>query len=434
MRNRLLSLLLWVCVGVSTAMLHGADEPNAAVAPEQAPEAASRTASPKVDQTTELLEHVVDSILARFDVDSDENTPTRYAISAGILLVTFLLRRVLTSIVFSVLGRLASKTETTLDDKLFASLRTPTAMLVVVIGGVGAMKALKLSDSVDQTLGYVYTVAFSLVLFWILFAAFNTVLDHLNSVAQQRQMGVAAFMPWIKKTLIVIFFIVGALLTAQSLGADVKAFLAGLGIGGLAFALAAQDTLSNVFGSVVVAIDQPFKVGETVQIGPHIGTVEDIGLRSTKIRTLGKSLLTIPNKTVAAEAVTNLSRFTARRVEQTIGLTYNTKAGQLEEVVDEIRKIIATDDGVDPTSPIVQFSSFGASSLDIFVVYLTRTADFAEHLRVKQRINLAIMRSVEGRGLSFAFPTQTIQLEGPLLERYLEERKNGGSGTRDQRT
>src|SRR5207253_5245 len=124
-------------------------------------------------------------------------------------------------------------------------------------------------------------------------------------IARTKQMGIAAFMPWIKKTLVSLFVVVGVLLTAQSLGADVQAFLAGLGIGGLAFALAAQDTIANLFGSVVVAIDQPFKIGEIVKIGAHQGTVEDIGLRSTKIRLLDRSLVVIPNKSVASEAVIN---------------------------------------------------------------------------------------------------------------------------------
>src|SRR6185503_18333546 len=116
---------------------------------------------------------------------------------------------------------------------------------------------------------------------------------------------VAAFMPWIKKTLVSIFVVFGVLMVVQSLGYDVKALLAGLGIGGLAFALAAQDTLANVFGSVVVAVDQPFKIGEVVRIGAFVGGVEDIGLRSTKLRSVDKSLVVIPNKTVASETITN---------------------------------------------------------------------------------------------------------------------------------
>jgi MscS family membrane protein len=281
---------------------------------------------------------------------------------------------------------------------------------------------LKLSEAADHALGYAYTVAFSLVVFWLFLRAFNTVLDHLHDKAQAKHLGVAAFMPWIKKTLVAIVIIFGVLMIAQSLGADVKAFLAGLGIGGLAFALAAQDTIANVFGSVVVAVDQPFKVGDFVQIGAHGGSVEDIGLRSTRLRKGDKSLVIIPNKTVAAEPITNLSRFTGRRVEQTIGLTYDTKPEQLEAIVDEIRGIVLAEAEVEKPSVIVQFTNLGASSLDVWVAYNVIDPDFVKHLQLKQRISLAIMRAVETRGLAFAFPTQSVQLEGELARRLVDNR------------
>jgi MscS family membrane protein len=223
-------------------------------------------------------------------------------------------------------------------------------------------------------------------------------------------MGVAAFMPWIKKTLMVIFAIIGVLTVIQSLGYgdNIKTVLAGLGLGGLAFALAAQDTLANVFGSIVVAIDQPFKIGEFVQIGANSGAVEDIGLRSTKLRRADKSLVIIPNKTVAAEPIVNLARFTRRRAEQVLGLTYDTTAEQMDAIVAEIRRIVSSDPDVDPKSVMVFFRDFNASSLDIWMVYETPDPDFQKHMRARQRLNFAIMRAVEAKGLAFAFPSQTL--------------------------
>ncbi|MEI6862740.1 MAG: mechanosensitive ion channel domain-containing protein, partial [Verrucomicrobiota bacterium] len=238
----------------------------------------------------DFLEHLVDSVLELFDVRSSGNTATHYVIAALFLVGAYLLRRVVTTFLFGFLRRLAAKTETTLDDKLFPALEAPVAALIVVTGALAALKVLKLSETSDATVGYASTLAYSFVVFWLLLRAFNTVLDHLHEVAGQKGMGIAAFMPWIKKALVTIFVVFGVLMVAQSLGADVKAFLAGLGIGGLAFALAAQDTIANLFGSIVVAIDQPFKLGETVKIGANTGAVEDIGLRSTKLRLLDKSL------------------------------------------------------------------------------------------------------------------------------------------------
>ena len=212
-----------------------------------------------------------------------------------------------------------------------------------------------------------------------------------------------------------MFVVFGVLLTVQSLGYNVSAIMQGLGIGGLAFALAAQDTIANLFGSIVVAIDQPFKVGETVKIGANIGMVEDIGLRSTKIRLIDKSLVVIPNKLVSSEAIVNLSRFTSRRIEQVLGLTYDATAAQLEGVVDDIRKLINADPEVDASATHVYFRDFNASSMDLWLVYIVKNPDFAKHMAVRQRTNLAIIRAVAARGLAFAFPTQTMHLPEPLV-------------------
>lgn len=372
--------------------------------------AAIASGQAQVPRPPDFLEHLVDAALEIFDVRSSGNTTTHYVIAVLFLVGSYLLRRVVTTIIFGFFRRLAARTQTTLDDKLFSALEAPVATFIVIAGAVAALKVLKFSAQADTVLGYASTVAFSLTTFWLLLRAFNTVLDHMHEIARGKQLGIAAFMPWIKKAMITIFAVFGVLMIAQSLGADVKAFLAGLGLGGLAFALAAQDTIANLFGSVVVAIDQPFKIGEAVQIGATIGVVEDIGLRSTKIRTLDKSLVIIPNKTVAAEAITNLSRFTQRRVAQTLGLTYDTRPEQMEELLQELRRLIAADEGVDKSSVVVAFNNYGASSLDIMMVYLTTDPDFVKHLQVRERLNLAIMRAVAARGLSFAFPTQTVHV------------------------
>jgi MscS family membrane protein len=371
---------------------------------------------------TDFLEHVVDWVLQRFGVTlGDENTTTHFVVSGVFLLAAFLLRRVVTNIIFYFLKKAASKTETTLDDKLFPALEAPVATFITVTGIFAALKVLKLSANADIYLGYGSTVAFSLVIFWGLFRAFSAILDHAQEVAVAKQMGVVAFMPWIRKTLFAIFIIIGGLLTIQSLGYDVKTLLTGLGIGGLAFALAAQDTIANLFGSIVVAIDQPFKVGETVKIGASQGTVEEIGLRSTKIRLVDQSLVAIPNRTVSNEAIVNLSRFTGRRAEQVFGLTYDTTPEQMEAMVAEVRRIITAEPEVDPASVLVYFRDLSASSLDIWSVYVTRSPGNPAHLAVRQRINLAIMRAVASRGLSFAFPTQTVIHDGPVAKKLAEK-------------
>jgi MscS family membrane protein len=426
---KLLRHLLFFASLAACAMAQQATPPaeaKAGVEQETTKQAAAAVASGHAaPRTPEFLEELVDQLLEMFDIRSSGNTAMHYTIALLITLIAYVLRRVVTTVLFGFFKRLAARTETTLDDKLFPALEAPVKAVILVIGIVASLKVLKFPGGTDESLGYVYTGAFSLVLFWAFLRAFNTVLDHLQGIAQKRQLGLAPFMPWIKKTLLTIVFVFGVLMIAQSLGADVKAFLAGLGIGGLAFALAAQDTLANVFGSVVVAIDQPFKIGEFVKIGSLTGGVEDIGLRSTKLRAVDKSLIVIPNKIVAAEAITNFSRFTARRVEQVFGLTYQSTPDQLEAIVADIRRLIDAEPEVNPAETHVWFRDFSASSLDLWVVYLTKDADFVKSMALRQRLNLAIMRAVETRGLSFAFPTQTLHVAS-LPEEKREDVPPGG--------
>lgn len=360
--------------------------------------------------SADFIEYLANAVLTLFGAESGHNTLTHFAIAAFFLISGVLLRHVVTNIIFNRLKKLAAKTATTLDDKLFPVLEAPVATFVMLVGIFCAQKVLVLSSMHDQIGSYGATVAFLLVVFWGVFRALSAVLDHAQEVAHARQMGIAAFMPWIKKTLLALFVVIAVLLGLQRIGYNVQALLAGLGIGGLAFALAAQDTIANLFGSIVVAIDQPFKQGEMVKIGAHVGTVEDIGLRSTKIRLIDRSLVILPNKLVSSEAIVNLSRFTARRVEQVLSLTYGTPAAQMEAVAQEIRDLILKEAEVDPASVMVYFRDLNSSSLDLWVVYATRHPDFPKHMALRQRLNLAYLQVVAARGLTFAFPTQTVHV------------------------
>lgn len=338
--------------------------------------------------------------------------------------LAIVLRHLITNIIFYYLKKLAARTETTLDDKLFPALERPTAVLVMVIGIYAALTVLQLSPSADVILGNCGKIAVLAVVIWGAIRAGGAVLDHAEEIAHARKMTVATFMPLIKKTLFVFAVVLGILWIAESLGAKVGVLLGSLGIGGLALALAAQDMIANLFGSFVVVMDQPFRVGEWVKIGSSVGLVEDIGLRSTKLRLLDKSLMVIPNKAVAAESITNLDRFKQRRVEQVLGLTYDTTPEKMTAILDEIRRLITSEPEVDPTSVLVYFRDYSASSLDIWIVYVTKASDFAAAMRLRERLNLAFMRAVAAHGLSFAFPTQTIQFDGPVARQLAAARTN----------
>ncbi|MEX2595321.1 MAG: mechanosensitive ion channel family protein [Salibacteraceae bacterium] len=219
---------------------------------------------------------------------------------------------------------------------------------------------------------------------------------------------VIAFLIEIVKIIIItfaIFIFLGAVFKV-----DIGALIAGLGIGGLALALAAKESLENLLASFVIFFDKPFIIGDLVQVNGVIGTVEKLGFRSTRIRTLEKSYLTLPNRLMIDNVLDNLSERTFRRVNFNIGVTYDTTEDQLKKIVNDIQEYV---DGHPNTNQDgeIHFMEFGASSLDIMVLYYIDTMDWGIYLKIKEIINFEIMRIVQHHEAEFAFPTQTIHLE-----------------------
>jgi MscS family membrane protein len=388
------------------ALLAGAGRAWAETAPASPAPVAAKPAI--AAEATDILERFV-TWLHHFTPGIDEEI-FHWIACLIVILLAILLRHVITNVIFFYLKKLAAKTETTLDDKLFPALEQPAASLVMVLGIFAALTVLQLSEHADKLVNGGATVAILGVVVWGLIRAGGAVLDHLEEMAHARQMTVATFMPLIKKTLLVFAVILGVLLIADSLGAKIGVFLTSLGIGGLAFALAAQDTIANLFGSFVVVIDQPFRVGDYVKIGAAEGTVEDIGLRSTKIRTAARTLIVIPNKAVATEAITNFTRMPQRRVDQVLGLSYDTTPEQMEALLADLRRILREQPGVQPESVQVFFAAYADSTLNIQIVFFTANPDWVRHMEVREQLNLKFLRAVEARGLSFAFPTQTVHV------------------------
>ena len=393
-----------------------ANEAEVDVVESEAEETVVVVPAPAAVREPQVLESLVDRTLGVAQVRSTGNTPAHYGIAAAILLGAFILRRVVVRGVFWGFVRLARRTRTELDERLVGAMERPAMTLVTLVGLVAALRVLKLPPSADIALTWLSTLAFSLLVLVTVLRLIGALLDHAQYRAGKRRLSVGAFLPWMRRTVYALVVVIGVLLIAQSLGANVRAFLAGLGIGGLAVALAAQDTLANIFGSIVIAVDQPFRIGETIQVGAHIGTVEDMGLRSTRLRTPAGHLITIPNKTVAAESISNLTRFTRRRVEQTLRLAQTTTPAQLQQLVQTIRELILAEAEVEQSSVITHFTEIGPASLDIWIAYNTRGPDFLAQVRLKERLNLAILQTIARHGASFA-PTQRMQSEAPAAAR-----------------
>lgn len=217
--------------------------------------------------------------------------------------------------------------------------------------------------------------------------------------------------PIVRKTGKVFLVLTGAVMVVQNLGYSVASLLAGLGIGGAAVAFASKDTIANFFGSLVIFIDRPFQVGDWIEVGDIEGTVEEVGVRVTTIRTFANSLITMPNALFTTTAINNWSRMKKRRLKMTIGLTYDSTPAKIHQAVEAIREVIRGDDRLHQDFYLVNFYDFGPHSLDIFCYLFTRTTNWAEHMQIRQEFMLRLMEAMHGLGLSFAFPTQSIHLE-----------------------
>jgi MscS family membrane protein len=200
---------------------------------------------------------------------------------------------------------------------------------------------------------------------------------------------------------------------SYELGFPAYSVLAGLGVGGLAVALAARDSLANLLGSMVIMIEKPFRVGHVVRVSGGEGTVEDVGFRSTRIRTVDNSLISIPNNAVVNATVENLSLRTMRRQRFLIQVTYDTPPEKLEELVAHIKQLIADHPMTNKTNFNVRFNDFGESSLNILVYFHVETTDYATELETREIILLRIMDLAKQLGIDFAFPTRTLVIESP---------------------
>ena len=322
---------------------------------------------------------------------------------------------------------LLDKTPFVIDSLLAAAAAKPLGFLLLLGGIAGALAVLPLPKAEPNISGFVdgaLTVLVAANIGWFVFRLVDVGVEYLTKLAARTESKLdEQLVPLIRKALKVTIGIVGAVWVVQLLGYSVSSLLAGLGIGGLAVALALQDTLANFFGSVSIYVDRPFVVGDLIRVNGGVeGFVEQVGFRSTRLRTWPGTMVAIPNKTVASAVIDNWSRMPKRRVMQNVGLTYETTADQMEAAIAGIREIIENDDGVDKELIIVRFTEFADSSLNILVFYYTVALDIAGHNETKERINLAIMRLISEMELSIAFPTRTVYFEGDIAKDLARKR------------
>ena len=340
--------------------------------------------------------------------------------SFGIILLTFIFRNVLTRQIFARLKQLAARTKSDYDDRLLEALEKPVSLFFLFFGLYLAIAILPIEDELFNFFTLLFRGASTLLVFWGILRFLDVVADIMVKISDLKGSTVGAFVPLIKKAVRVFVIIVGVIMVIDNLGYSVGGILATLGLGGAAFAFAAKDTIANLYGSFALAMDRPFKVGDWIIVGDRVdGDVEEIGLRSTKIRTWPKTVLSIPNNVLANEMINNWSQMPKRRIKQIVGVDYATPTETMAALVEDIRQLLREDEGVNQEFILVNFTDFGESSLNILVYYFTTTTAWLEHMDIRQRVNLKIMDAIAARGSSIAFPTRTVHLEGELLQKLV---------------
>lgn len=359
------------------------------------------------------LLRLVDWLQARFFPGAMDESTARWIAFLLIILVAVVLARFVVRIVFSQLGKLVKGTNNQL---MLPAIEAPAATLVVLVGFIAALSIVPLWETLPRVVLLGEQGALTAVVLWGVACAGGAAIDHFAEGARARRLHIAAFIPLIKRSVAAFFTIFSVLVVCESLGFEVQTFLAGLGIGGLAFALAAQDTIANMFGSFVVVMDQPFYVGEYIRIAAHEGTVEEIGLRSTRLRTAQRTQIVIPNKTVATEVITNFTRMPQRRVDATLGVDYDNPPEKIQLVLEDIRALLRADPGVHQGQIVVSMADFSDLSLRVQILYFTADPDWEVHMAVRERVNFGILRAVDARGVELSYPNPIIRVDPEVLK------------------
>lgn len=379
-----------------------------------------------MEDTPEVLQDTVETVYFLGNRIND-NTLRYIGIGLGIFLLFVLLRKVLSKSVLKILLRITRTREKEIGKKITEAFKKPLAYLFIVFGayfGISFLgKAFLLNLFKEPILVHIFKSAIIILTAWAFYnmTTEQSILYEELSSKLNFKLDKIVF-PFLAAIFRFIIFGLAICVILDEWGYNVNGFIAGLGIGGLAFALAAQDTIANLFGGFVIILDKPFSIGDYIKTQNVEGIVEDINLRSTKIRTMDKGLVTEPNSSIAKSTITNLTKRDTRRIYFTIGVTYDTSKEQLENCITKIKEMLYEDEDILNESIIVNFDKFASSSLDILIDCFANTADLRRYLRIKENINLKIMDILENEGVSMAFPTTSVYFKEESADDHFIDR------------
>ncbi len=330
-----------------------------------------------------------------------------------IFLIIVLVRRIVLRIFMLPLRAFTRRTRIRYDDQLLDFLETPINLGIIALGLMIGVSVAELSAGLVNFFGH---LARSLII-----VGFTLSLVRLASQISfgKGQLGDLIgikiddkLLPFLRTGLRIVILAISAIILLQEWGYDASGVIAGLGIGGLALSLAAKDTVENLFGFSSIITDKPFSVGEFIVTPAATGIVEHVGIRSTRIRQLDQALVIVPNSKLAASQILNWSHAQKRRLDITLGISYEARSTDLRQLMARLRQSLEETEDVDTGSIIVHFVNFGASTLDVRIICMILHAGWGDFTRVAEGIRLAMMDVIEELGLEIALPSRTVYLTG----------------------
>ena len=365
-----------------------------------------------------MFQSIVD-FFAKDKIQEVFNDLTSYKLKyIGIAIVVFalfvLLKKIFAKYVFKIILRFVNKTKFDTDTKIVAAFQKPVTNFFEVLGFYFAFKILIIAGIPIDSLFIekCFSSAVIILFFWGLYdlTGESSLLFERMHKAYDVKVDKILF-PFIAKTIRLILVALAITTIAEKWGYNIQGFVTGLGLGGLAFALAAKDAASNLIAGMFIILDKPFTIGDWITSDTLEGSIEEISFRTTKIRTVDQALIIVPNSKLTNEAVINFSRRGKRRVNLSLELTYRTSREKLEICVDKIRNLLENHLQVSKEGILVRFDKFNSSSLDILICFFTDTPDFDEYFKIKENVNFNIMDILQQEGVSMAFPSTSVYLE-----------------------
>ena len=335
------------------------------------------------------------------------NTVAEWATSLGIIVAALVVGKALYWIFSKTMRALTSKTKTMLDDIIIDMIEEPIVFAICVWGIWYGISRLHLPETAQEWFASAVQALIILSVTWLIARLLNALFTHyLAPLAEKSENTLDdQLLPIVRKGVNLSIWAIGIIVALNNAGYDVGAVIAGLGIGGLALAMAARDTVANIFGGFTIFTDRPFTIQDRVKVDSYDGVVDEIGIRSTRLRTLAGTLVTIPNSTFSDSPVENVSAEPSRKITLTLGLTYDTTAEGMEKGLEILRRIVAENDHLEE-KVLAGFTGFGDFSMNItFIYYIKKGADIMDS---QTEVNMEILKRFAAAGLDFAFPTQTL--------------------------